>query len=420
MNSEFFLVILTCILFSAFFSGIEIAYLSSNKLRIELENKQGQFNARILSFFVKRPARFIAALLVGNNIALVIYGIYMAMLLEPPIREYLIENNLVVLLLQTLLSTMLIVLTGEFLPKAIFRINPNALLHFFAVPIWIIYWILWIPMMVMFGISELLIRIITGKKTGKNEISFGRIDLDNYLNEVTTGAKSNEEIEQEVQIFQKALGFSKVKARDCMIPRTDIIAIDVNESIQTLKNKFIETSLSKILVYDGSIDHIIGYVHSYELFKKPEQIRAILLPISILPEIMPANHILEQLIKQSRSIAVVVDEFGGTSGMLTIEDVMEEIFGEIQDEHDSDELIEKILDDQSFLFSGRIEVDYINEKYHLQIPVSGEYETLAGYILHHLAEIPSLNDEFTIENTSFRIRQASGTRIELVQLTLKQ
>ncbi len=420
MNSEFFLVILTCILFSAFFSGIEIAYLSSNKLRIELENKQGHFNARILSFFVKRPARFIAALLVGNNIALVIYGIYMAMLLEPPIRHYLVENNLVVLLLQTLLSTMLIVLTGEFLPKAIFRINPNALLHFFAVPIWIIYWILWIPMMVMFGISELLIRIFTGKKTGKNEISFGRIDLDNYLNEVTTGAKSNEEIEQEVQIFQKALGFSKVKARDCMIPRTDIIAIDVNESIETLKNKFIETSLSKILVYDGSIDHIIGYAHSYELFKKPEQIRAILLPISILPEIMPANHILEQLIKQSRSIAVVVDEFGGTSGMLTIEDVMEEIFGEIQDEHDSDELIEKILDDQSYLFSGRIEVDYINEKYQLQIPVNGEYETLAGYILHHLAEIPSLNDEFTIENTSFRIRQASGTRIELVQLTLKQ
>jgi putative hemolysin len=420
MDPNLFLIILTCILFSAFFSGMEIAFLSSNKLRIELENKQGHFNARILSFFTKRSARFIAALLVGNNIALVVYGIYMAVVLEPSIREYITLNNVGVLLIQTILSTILIVITGEFLPKAIFRLNPNAFLNFFAVPLWFIYWILWIPMMLMFLISQSMIRLTTGKKTSDSQISFGRIDLDNYLHEVTTSSKSPEEIEQEVQIFQKALGFSKVKARDCMIPRTDIIALDVNESIDSLKEKFIETSLSKILIYEDNIDHIIGYAHSYELFKKPEYIRAILLPISLIPETMPANIILQQFIKQSRSIAVVVDEFGGTSGMLTIEDVMEEIFGEIQDEHDSDELIEQHPDEQTYVFSARIEIDYLNEKYNLKIPVSDEYETLAGFILHHLADIPSKNDEFTIENFSFIIKEVSGTRIEIVQLILKQ
>lgn len=420
MDPNLFLIILICILFSAFFSGIEIAFLSANKLRIELENKQGHFSARILSFFAKRPARFIASFLVGNNIALVIYGIYMAVVLEPPIRDYITGNNVLVLLIQTIISTMLIVITGEFLPKAIFRINPNFILNFFAVPIWIIYWLLWIPMMVMFLISESIIRLTTGKKSDESKVSFGRIDLDNYLHEVTTSAKSPEEIEQEVQIFQKALGFSKVKARDCMIPRTDIVALEVTETIETLREKFIETSLSKILIFEDNIDHIIGYVHSYEIFKKPTQIRAILLPISLIPETMPANIILQQLIKQSRSIAVVVDEFGGTSGMLTIEDVMEEIFGEIQDEHDSDELIEQHPDEMTYIFSGKIEIDNINEKYNLQIPISDEYETLAGFILHHLADIPSQNDEFTIENFSFIIKEVSGTRIELVQLILKQ
>jgi putative hemolysin len=420
MDSSLFLIILISILFSALFSGLEIAFLSSNKLRIELENKQGSLNAKILSFFLRRQSRFIAALLVGNNIALVVYGIYMAIILEPPVREYITQNNVVVLLIQTLLSTLLIVITGEFLPKAVFRINPNGFLTFFAIPVWFLYWVLWIPMMIMFGISELLIRVTTGKKNAESAVSFGRIDLDNYLNEVTSSAKSPEEIEHEIQIFQKALGFSKVKARDCMIPRTDIIALDVNEPIDVLKQKFIETKLSKILIYDGSIDQIIGYAHSYELFKNPNAIRAILLPISIFPETMAANTVLQQLIKQSRSIAVVVDEFGGTSGMLTIEDVMEEIFGEIQDEHDSDEIIDLHPDELTYIFSGRIEIDFINEKYQLGIPVSDEYETLAGYILHHLADIPEKNAEFTIDHFSFIINQVSGTRIEEVQLILKQ
>lgn len=420
MDPNLLFIIFLSILFSAFFSGIEIAYLSSNKLRIELENKQGSFNAKILSLLIKKPSQLIAMLLLGNNIALVVYGIYMAMLLEPSIRNYITENNAMVLVIQTLISTILIVITAEFIPKAIFRINPNGFLNFFALPLWLFFWILWIPMLLVFGISQLFIRIFTGKSTKQNNITFGRIDLDNYLNEVTTGAQSSEEIEQEVQIFQKALGFSKLKARDCMIPRTDIVSIDVEDSIEDLKAKFIETELSKILVYEGNVDHIIGYVHSYELFKKPKEIRAILLPISLFPETMPANNILEKFIKQSRSIGVVVDEFGGTSGMLTIEDVMEEIFGEIQDEHDSDELAEQVIDNYNYIFSARHEIDYLNEKYNLQIPVSDEYETVAGFILHHLADIPEKNDQFSIQNFSFTIKEVSGTRIELIQLSLKQ
>lgn len=420
MDPDLLLIIFLSILFSAFFSGIEIAYLSSNKLRIELENKQGNLNAKILSYLIKKPSQFIAMLLLGNNIALVIYGIYMALLMEPGIRHFITVNNIAVLILQTLASTILIVITGEFIPKAIFRINPNGFLNIFAIPLWIFFWLLWIPMMLVFGISQLLIRVFTGQSAPKNNISFGRIDLDNYLNEVTNGAQSTEEIEQEVQIFQKALGFSKLKARDCMIPRTDIVSIDVEDTIEDLSAKFIETELSKILVYEGNVDHIIGYVHSYELFKKPKEIRSILLPISLFPETMPANEILEKFIKQSRSIAVVVDEFGGTSGMLTIEDVMEEIFGEIQDEHDSDELTEEVLDEYNYLFSARHEIDFLNEKYNLQIPVSDEYETLAGFILHHLANIPEKNEQFSIQNFTITIKEVSGTRIELIELSLKQ
>lgn len=420
MDPDLLLIIFLSILFSAFFSGIEIAYLSSNKLRIELENKQGNLNAKILSYLIKKPSQFIAMLLLGNNIALVIYGIYMALLLEPGIRSFITVNNAAVLILQTLISTILIVITAEFIPKAIFRINPNGFLNIFAIPLWIFFWVLWIPMMLVFGISQLLIRVFTGKSAPKSNISFGRIDLDNYLNEVTNGAQSTEEIEQEVQIFQKALGFSKLKARDCMIPRTDIISIDVEDTIEDLRAKFIETELSKILVYEGNVDHIIGYVHSYELFKKPKEIRSILLPISLFPETMPANDILEKFIKQSRSIAVVVDEFGGTSGMLTIEDVMEEIFGEIQDEHDSDELTEEVIDDSNYLLSARHEIDFLNEKYNLQIPVSDEYETLAGFILHHLANIPEKNEQFSIQNFTITIKEVSGTRIELIHLSLKQ
>tara|TARA_B110000503_G_scaffold51032_1_gene82510 strand:- start:2713 stop:3981 length:1269 start_codon:yes stop_codon:yes gene_type:complete len=415
MDSYQWGIILSTLVFSAFFSGMEIAFVSANKLKIELDGKQGDFFAKIISNFLKRPSRFIGAMLVGNNIALVVYGIFMAKILEPKIAAF-TESELVILLLQTILSTLIILVTAEFLPKTLFRINPNLMLRFFALPLFIIYWIMFLPMLLVIGISELLIKIFSPQLSSEEDLNFGRIDLEHYLKEGTEHSLSQEEVDHEIQIFQNALDFSKVKARECMIPRTEIVALEMEEDLEKLKNKFIETGLSKILIYKDNIDNIIGYTHSFELFKKPESIKSILLPLPIIPMSMQANEILEIFIQQKRSIAVVVDEFGGTAGIVTIEDIIEEIFGEIEDEHDKEALLETRINEHEFLFAARLEVDYLNNEYNLGLPESDNYETIAGLIIDTFESIPTMNEQIQKDQFVFTVKKVFQNKIDLVHL----
>jgi len=417
-----FAIIIT-IAFCAFFSGLEIAFLSANKLKIELDNKQGKLPAKIISRFTKAPSKFIAALLVGNNISLVIYGLTMAKILESPIRNILPEefnSQISVLIIQTFLSTLLILFTAEYIPKAIFSLNPNGILNFLAIPVLVIYYILYPIVWVIIGISNFVLSKIFRVNYTDIKPAFGKIDLDHYIRDISSHGSLESEINNEMQIFQNALDFTKVKVRECMIPRPEIIALDINEPVEELKNKFIETGLSKILIFRDSIDNIIGYIHSYEMFKHPKDIQSILLPINIVPETMSANELLSIFTKQHKSVALVVDEYGGTSGMVTIEDVMEEIFGEIEDEHDTDDLIEKKLKDNEFLFSGRLEVDYLNEKYNFKIPVDENYETLAGFIVSKHESIPEKNQNIVVPPFIFKIIEVAGNRIEQVQMKVDE
>jgi CBS domain containing-hemolysin-like protein len=413
------LIIFIAIISSAFFSGLEIAFITSNKLRIELENKQGSLTAKILSHFNKYPSRYLGTMLLGNNIALVIFGMYMDEELNPILGQY-ISSKIMVLVISTFLSTMLILITAEYLPKNIFRINPNRTLSLFAFPLSIVYAMLYPIVMVTIGFSEFLLQKIFRVKIENENAAFTMIDLDNYVREGTSANEKKAEMDYEIQIFQNALDFSSVKARECMVPRIEIIAIDVNKSIEELKNKFIQTRLSKILIYSESIDNIIGYVYSKELFKNPKSIRSILLPVSIVPESIAASEVLTVFIQQHKSIAVVVDEFGGTSGMLTMEDVMEEIFGEIDDEHDKEEMVEKTISEQEFVFSARLETDYLNEKYHLNLPILDNFETLGGLITHYHESIPRLNEEIRIDNFIFTITVVTRTRVEQVHLKIEK
>ena len=416
MNQADFLIILFSLLFSAMFSGLEIAFISANKLKIELDNKLGFFNAKVLSFFNKNPSKFISTMLVGNNIALVVYGIFMAKILEPFFYK-IFDSEFTVFLLQTLVSTLLILFIAEFLPKALFRINPNSILSLFAVPIVVIYSLLFPLIWISIAISNYVLKLFFNVKNEDGELNFRMVDLDNYLKEATSKTQNDESIETEVQIFQNALDFSKVKARECMVPRTEIEALDENTDLETLKNKFFETGFSKLLIYRDSIDNIIGYTHSFELFKKPINLKSILLPIPVIPESMPANEILEFFTKQKKSVAVVVDELGGTSGMVTIEDVIEELFGDIEDEHDSEDLVEKVISENEFIFSARIEIDYINEQYKLNLPESDEYETLAGYIIYLHESIPEKGNTIETAEFSFFITEVSTHKIEIVKVT---
>ena len=410
------LIIISTLIASAFFSGMEIAFITANKLRIELESKNGNQLARIISYFNNYSSRFLGALLLGNNIALVIFGIYMADVLKPYIALY-VSSSIGLLLIQTLLATLLILVAAEFIPKNVFRINPNRILNFFAVPLLVIYWVMYPIVFLIIGFTEFVLKSVFKVKIENEQLAFGRVDLDNYVREGTKEHAKNEDA-HEIRIFKNALDFARVKARECMVPRTEIIALDVNDSIGKLKDKFLQTRLSKILIYDRSIDNIIGYVHSHELFQQPDLIRSILLPVSIVPESMHASEILTLFIQQRRSIAVVVDEFGGTSGMLTMEDVMEEIFGEIEDEHDKEELIEKKISELEYVFSGRLEIDYLNETYQLNLPSFEDYETLSGLIMYYHQSIPRVNEEILIEQFSFKIITVIHNRIEQVQLRI--
>ncbi|TAL57627.1 MAG: HlyC/CorC family transporter [Bacteroidetes bacterium] len=410
-------IVLIMLALSAFFSGLETAFLTSNKLRIELLSKRSVFPAQILSFFIKNSSHYISTMLVGNCIALVVFSIFMAQILEPHLHAY-IESDVLILLLTTLLSTIFILVTAEFLPKNLFRINPNRILSVFAVPLLLVYLTLYPIVFITNKLALFFLRFAFGTKFPEKELSFGRIDLVHYIHESTSVAAHRQELENEVKIFKRALGFSKVKARDCMIPRTEIAAIHVDDSVENLKKMFIDTRLSKILIYRGGVDNIMGYTHSAEIFKKPSTILSILLPVLIVPESMPANEVLTLFIQQHKSVALIVDEFGGTAGMLTMEDIIEEIFGEIEDEHDKEEMTEQKISNNEFVFSGRLEIDYINEKYKLSLPVSDEYTTLGGFILHIRQHIPKQNEIIMMSPYYFKILTTSDTTIDQIQVKI--
>lgn len=411
-------IIFISLIFSAFFSGMEIAFLSSNRLQIELEKKQKSRYSNIISIFINNPKKYIATMLVGNNIALVVYGIFMVSILELPLSKY-ISSETGLLLTQTIISTLIILIIGEYIPKTIFRLNANLFLNIFAIPVYLFFYFFYPITWLTIKISNLILKKVFKTETQKsNLIVFGKVDIDNYLNEYKLKKSTLEEEEYELKIFQNALDFSKIKLRECVIPRTEIAAVEQSDTIENLKEKFIETGYSKILIYKNNIDTIIGYTHSSELFLKPKSIHDITHEVLIVPETMPANKLLKSFIQQKRSVAVVVDEFGGTAGMVTIEDIMEEIFGEINDEHDTNDLEEKQINDSEFVFSGRLEIDYLNEKYNLKIPTNGEYETIAGFILFNHENIPNLNEKINIDNFSIKILKATNTRIELIQLKI--
>ncbi len=400
---------------------MEIAFISSNKLRIELEKTQGKFTAEIIAIFIKKQEHYIATMLVGNNLALVIYGLTFAKILEPFLLLY-INSAIGILILQTVISTLLILVTAEFLPKNLFMINPNRALNIFAIPIYTFY-ILFFPVTILsITLSNILLKnvlkIKLQHKDMQRKVVFGKIDLSHFVSQGNLFQANKEDIKHEIKFFQNALDFSKVKLRECIVPRTELYAIEINKSIEELRQKFIEAGYSKVLIYKESIDNIIGYVHSSELFKNPNDIQSCLTKISIVPETMPANKLLSMFINEHRSIAVVVDEFGGTAGIVSIEDIMEEIFGEIEDEHDSIELAERKKSENEYLFSGRLEIDYVNEKYNLKIPTSDDYETIAGFILYHHNSIPQQNESITIKGYNFNIVRASKTRIVLVNMKI--
>ena len=408
-------IIVISLILSAFFSGMEIAFVASNKLHIELMKKRGELNARLLSPLLKSPSRFIATMLVGNNIALVVYGTEMAQVLEPFIRTVSSIDS-IILLLQTLISTALVLVTAEFIPKIVFGLNANKFMSLFAIPALLFYYGLYFIVSLVISLSNFILKHFLGISQPDTKPVFGRIDLQKYIEEQTAGLKVEDEQDPEIQIFQNALDFSKVKARECMIPRNEIVAIEILEPIENLKEKFIETGFSKIVVYKDNIDQVIGFTHSYELFKQPKDIKSILLPIALIPETITANEVLNLFIKERKSVALVVDEYGGASGLLTVEDVVEEIFGEIEDEHDSIILEETKIDEHTFIFSGRFEIDFLNQKYQLNLPESEDYETLNGLILFKHQSIPLVDENITLEGFNFLILEVNKTRIEKVQL----
>jgi CBS domain containing-hemolysin-like protein len=405
-------IILISIIFSAFFSGMEIAFVSANKLHIELEKKRKGFIPNILRKLTKNSSKFITTMLVGNNISLVLYSYFMGKL----IVEYYGINSI---LIQTIISTILILITAEFLPKAIFRVYANEILKILALPAYFFYILLYIFSFVINGISDFFLKFIFRTDKDAQQTVFSKEELGNYITEqLEFGNDSEEEIDSEIQIFQNALEFQKVKAREIMVPRTEILAIEIHEKVSKLSESFINSGFSKILVYKTSLDDIIGHVNAFELFKKPKTIKSILLPVEIVPESMMINDVLNSLMKKRKSIAVVVDEYGGTSGMITVEDVVEELFGEIEDEHDVQELTDERITETKFKFSARLEIDYLNEEYNLNIPKEEAYETLGGFIIDHTENIPEKGEVLEILGYEITILGVSSSKIEEIRLKI--
>ncbi len=418
------LIIVLSLFFSAFFSGMEIAYITANRIHIEIVKKQEGFLALVLKKLTKKPSKFIATMLIGNNIALVIYGIFMGDILmnwfneigssqNPILNAVLVDFSLVT---QTIISTLIILFTAEFLPKVLSQIYANTLLKVLAFPAYLFYILFSLISDFVIKVSDFILKNIFGTAGDEVQLAFSKIELGDYITEQMETVEEEDNVDSEIQIFQNALEFSAVKAREVMVPRTEITSVELHESPKVLTKLFTETGYSKILVYKDTIDNIIGYVHSYELFKKPKTIKSILLPVEFVPETMLVHDILNVLTKKRKSIAVVLDEYGGTSGLMTIEDIVEELFGEIEDEHDTVDLHEEQVNETTYKFSARLEVDYINENYKLNLPEDDEYETLGGLIVNEMGQIPEKNAEVKIENYLFTILEVSNTKIDLVSL----
>ena len=412
--------ILIAIVFSAFFSGMEIAFVSSNKLRFEME-KGNNISTSIISKFFHNPNTFISTMLVGNNIALVIYGIKMAELIDIYIIQGHIDNQALVVLIETVISTLIIIVTGEFMPKTLFKINPNFTLRLLSVPTYLCYIILYPISRFTSFISGIILRL-TGNKINKEatDKAFTKVDLDYYIQSSIDEIENEEEIDTEVKIFQNALDFSSIKVRDCMIPRTEIIAIDVESSLEDLKDTFIKHGISKIVVYNENIDNVTGYIHSSEMFRKQDKWQDNIRPLPIVPESMSAHKLMQLFMQQKRSIAIVVDEFGGTSGIVALEDLVEEIFGDIEDEHDTKSIIAKALGNDEFILSGRLEIEKANELFDLDLPENDEYQTIGGLILHEYQSIPKVHEQINIDKFRFIIVKGTATKIELVKLKVQK
>ena len=408
-------IILTTLVLSAFFSGFEIAYVSSNKVHIEILKKQEGLIANILTRLTYRPSKLLATMLVGNNVALVVYGFEMGKvmtLLLPPFFQNVLWH--------TIISTLIILITAEFMPKVFFQIYANQLLKLFAIPAYFFYLLFYPFSSFIIWISDFVLRVFFKTKGDYVPLSFTKVELVDYISEQMGNVPKKEEVDAEVQMFQNALEFSGVKAREIMIPRTEIVAVDLNETIENLIATFVSSGFSKILIYNENIDDIVGYVHSFDMFKKPKTIKEVLIPVVTIPGTIQINEVLNLLMRKRKSMAVVLDEYGGTSGIVTLEDIVEELFGEIEDEHDKDKFIEEKISDDEYLFSARLEVDYINETYHLNLPESEEYETLSGLIVLHTEEIPTQGETISLPPFVFSIEACSQTRIETVRVFIKE
>ena len=426
--SIYVIIIVASLILSAFFSGMEIAYVSSNKIHIEIEKKQDGILAKALTKITTKPSKFITTMLIGNNIALVIYGFFMGDLLvnwfqsmlptSYPFLDYLFTD--LSLLSQTIISTFVILITAEFLPKVFFQIYSNTLIKALAVPAYVFYVLFTFISDFVIWISDFVLKVFFKTEGDQIQLAFTKVELGNYISEQMESVKEQDDVDTEIQIFQNALEFSEVKAREVMIPRTEIIAVEISDSVKSLNALFTETGRTKILVYKDTVDDILGYVHSFELFKKTKTIKSMLTLVEFVPETVLIKDVLNVLTKKRRSIAVVLDEYGGTSGIMTVEDIVEELFGEIEDEHDSVDLIEETLEKDTYKFSARLEVDYINETYKINLPDSENYETLGGLVVNHTEEIPDQNDIVKIENFQFTILEVSNTKIDMVEIKVLQ
>ncbi|MFZ4678742.1 MAG: hemolysin family protein [Flavobacterium sp.] len=413
-------IIILCLILSAFFSGMEIAFVSSNKIYLEIEKKQDDFISKILTKLTQKPSKFIATMLVGNNVSMVVYGFFMGELL----MRWFVNlgfhlTDFSNLLLQTTISTLIVLMTSEFLPKVFFQIYANTFIKFFALPAYFFYKLFYYISSFLIWISDYVLRKFFKTEGDQINLSFSKVELGNYISEQMNSVQDHETVDSEIQIFQNALEFSGVKAREIMTPRTELVAVDLHSSIIDLRDLFIKTGYSKIVVYNNTLDDIVGYVHSFELFKKPRSIKSIMIPVEFVPETILIKDAMNLLTKKRKSIAVILDEYGGTSGIVTMEDIVEELFGEIEDEHDSEEeLVENKIDDLNYIFSTRLDVQYINETYKLNVPESDSYETLGGFIVDFSKEIPQKGAQITIGNFVFIIEEATNKKIELVKMTI--
>ena len=406
--------------FSAFFSGMEIAFVSVDKLRFEMDRKGG-VSSRILSLFFRNPNDFISTMLVGNNIALVIYGILMAQIIGDNLLAGWITNHFVMVLVQTVISTLIILVTGEFLPKTLFKINPNLALNVCAVPLFICYVVLYPISKFSSGVSYLFLRLF-GMKVNKEASAkaFGKVDLDYFVQSSIDNAESEETLDTEVKIFQNALDFSAVKIRDCIVPRTEVVAVALDTSLEELKGRFVESGISKIIVYDGNIDNVVGYIHSSEMFRSPKDWRDHVKEVPIVPETMAAHKLMKLFMQQKKTIAVVVDELGGTSGIVSLEDLVEEIFGDIEDEHDNTSYICKQIGEHEYVLSARLEIEKVNETFNLELPESDDYLTVGGLILNQYQSFPKLHELVSVGKYQFKIIKVTATKIELVRLKVME